>query len=376
VIIFLIFEPMNQSQNQRWFEKYPKVSFGVVLIIAIIFIDYLSALIFIPEDYNSFRTADPFYHHGLLPNHRSKNIWGDRIFEICTNSLGFKDQSCRRVGLSANKKRIIFIGDSFTESMGMTWEESFAGIVSAKLPDDEILNAGVVSYSPKLYYLKTKYLIENIKLKFDELYVFIDNSDPLNEITYEDFSPYFDKPLKKFGYSLKRYLFRNSYLYYSVSGEIMKSIKLPVTARWNPMSGTAMLDELAMAKNDFIAAMLNWSFTPSLFDKWGRKGLLLAGDNMQKLTDLCRQNNILLTVVIYPWPSLIEKRDLNDVQVEFWKTFCEKNNLRFVNLYPCFINVEEPVKVIQKLFIPGDVHWNKEGNKLVAEKILDEINGK
>jgi len=97
---------------------------------------------------------------------------------------------------------------------------------------------------------------------------------------------------------------------------------------------------------------------------------------MQKLTDLCRQNNILLTVVIYPWPSLIEKRDLNDVQVEFWKTFCEKNNLRFVNLYPCFINVEEPVKVIQKLFIPGDVHWNKEGNKLVAEKILDEINGK
>ncbi len=367
---------MNQSLKNRWFEKYPTFSLVVIVIIAVIIVDFISALIFIPEDYNSFRTADPYYHHGLLPNRHARNIWGDRIFDIYTNSLGFKDQSAEILALNPDKKRIVFIGDSFTESMGMTWEESFAGIISSQLPDREILNAGVVSYSPKLYYLKTKYLIENVKLKFDELYVFIDNSDPLNELTYEDFEPYNDKALKKAGYKIKRYLFSHSYLYYSVSVKIMENRKSPVAARWNPMSGAAVLDELSVEEKDFIAAMLSWSYTPSLYEKWGRRGLQLAGENMQKLSDLCKQNNIRLTVVIYPWPSVIEQRNLNDVQVGFWNDFCEKNNIPFINLYPDFMTGEEPARIIQKLFIPADVHWNKEGNKLVAEKILVEIEGR
>jgi len=364
---------MNQSLKSRWFEKHPTASFVVIIIIAVLIFDFISAFIFIPEDYNSFRTADPYFHHGLLPNRHTSNIWGDRIFEIYTNSLGFKDQSCREVSLNPDKKRIVFIGDSFTESMGMTWEESFAGVIAGQLTDTEILNAGVVSYSPKLYYLKTKYLIENVKLKFNELYVFIDNSDPLNELTYEDFIPYNDKPLKKTGYNIKRYLFSHSYLYYSVATKIMETRKSPVTASWNPMSGAAVLDELSVEENDFIAAMLSWSYNPALYEKWGRRGLQLANENMQQLTDLCRQNNIRMTIVIYPWPSVIEQRSLDDVQVGFWKTFCEKNNLKFIDLYPEFITNEEPVSVIQRLFIPGDVHWNKEGNKLVAEKINEHI---
>jgi hypothetical protein len=367
---------MNQSRNIRWFEKYPSVSFIIIIIIAILIVDFISALIFIPPDYNSFRTADPYFHHSLLPNREAKNIWGDRIFPVHTNSLGFKDQSCREIALTTEKKRIVFIGDSFTESMGMTWEESFAGIIANQLPDTEILNAGVVSYSPKLYYLKIKYLIENVKLKFDELYVFIDNSDPLNELTYEYFKPYEDKFLKKAGYRMKRYLFSHSYLYYSIAAKIMESRKSPVTARWNPQSGAAVLDELSVEENDFIAAMLNWSYTPLLYEKWGRRGLQLAGENMQQLSDLCKQNNIRMTVVIYPWPPVIEQQNLNDVQVGFWKTFCEKNSLPFIDLYPEFITGEEPAKIIQRLFIPGDVHWNKEGNRLVAEKILEKMKRK
>ena len=228
----------------------------------------------------------------------------------------------------------------------------------------------------KLYYLKVKYLIENVKLKFDELYVFIDNSDPLNELTYEDFIPYNDKPLNKIGYNLKRYLFSHSYLYYSVAVKIMENKKSPVAARWNPMSGAAVLDELSVEQNDFIAAMLSWSYTPALYEKWGRRGLQLANENMQQLADFCKQNNIRLTIVIYPWPSVIEQRNLNDVQVGFWKSFCERNSLHFINLYPDFITVEDPVKVIQQYFIPGDVHWNREGNKLVAERILKELSNR
>jgi hypothetical protein len=364
---------MNSKQNGRWFEKHPAIVFSLFIVGGILAIDFVCSVFIIPEDYNSFRAPNPNYHHDLLANQESKNIWGDRIFNIYTNSLGFKDKSCRKVTLTTDKKRILFIGDSFTESMGMTWEESFIGVLSEKLKEVEILNAGVVSYSPKLYYLKVKYLLEYVRLKFDELYVFIDNSDPLNEITYQDFEPYDKNAMKKFGYIVNRFLFTHSYLYYSISGKITSNRKSRVTESWNPVSGQSVLDEFSKEDANFIAATLNWSYSPDIFEKWGKKGLQLAAENMQKLCDKCNQNNIKVTVVIYPWPSMIVNKDINNVQVIFWDNFCQKNNLRFLNLYPKFISGEDPKEVIRKYFITGDVHWSEEGNRHVADILKNYI---
>ncbi|MCD4683503.1 MAG: hypothetical protein K8R86_09500, partial [Bacteroidales bacterium] len=282
---------MKSRKSGRWFEKYPNATFAIILIFAIIILDFISALIFIPENYNSFRCPHPYYHHGLLPNRHDENIWGQKVFKVFTNSLGFKDMECRDIEKDSDKNRILFIGDSYTEGVGMTWEESFVGILDASLPDIEIFNAGVVSYSPKFYYLKTKYLIEKKGLKFDELYVFIDNSDPLNEITYEDFEPHDENSFIRFRFQARRYLYTYSYLYYSISNKINSSKRNPVTARWNPVCGESMIDELEVENSEFIAAILNWSYTKSYYDKWGKKGLELAEKNMELLSDLCKINN-------------------------------------------------------------------------------------
>jgi len=367
---------MKSKQYGRWFERHPAIIFSIFIVVGILLIDYVSSVFFIPEDYNSFRVPNQYYHHDLLTNQESMNFWGDRIFNIYTNSLGFKDKSCRSVTLTTDKERFLFIGDSFTESMGMTWEESFAGVLSERLPEVEILNAGVVSYSPKLYYLKVKYLLEQVGLKFDELYVFIDNSDPLNEITYQDFEPNDNNAAKKFGYFVNRYLFKHSYLYYSISEKIISNRKSHVTESWNPVSGQSVLDEFSKEDARFIAATLNWSYSPDIFEKWGKKGLRLAAENMQKLSDLCKQNNIKVTVVIYPWPSIIVNNDINNVQVSFWGNFCQNNNLRFLNLYPMFISGKDTEEIIRKYFITGDVHWSKEGNRYVADILKDHINHK
>ena len=85
---------------------------------------------------------------------------------------------------------------------------------------------------------------------------------------------------------------------------------------------------------------------------------------MNLLSEICKENNIELTVVIYPWPSIIEQRDPYNIQVGFWEKFCEMNNIGFVNFYPNFINETDPNEMIKKYFIPGDVHWNNEGNQI------------
>jgi len=136
---------MELDKNKRWFIRNPNISFGIIILIAIFIIDLISALIFIPEDFNDFRTPHPYYHHDLLPNRNEKNIWGDKSFDINTNSLGFKDKSNRQIQLVPDKERFLFIGDSYTEGVGMIWEESFVGIIDSKFPNIQILNAGVVS---------------------------------------------------------------------------------------------------------------------------------------------------------------------------------------------------------------------------------------
>ena len=75
-----------------------------------------------------------------------------------TNSLGFRDRTVREIPLASKQKRILLIGDSFIEGMGVPYENSVAGILGESLKADatEVLNAAAVSYSPKLYFLKTR----------------------------------------------------------------------------------------------------------------------------------------------------------------------------------------------------------------------------
>lgn len=357
---------MNNTRKKRWIEKHPQTSFIVFLVISIIVLDLISAALFIPYDYNSFRCPNPYFHHGLIPYQATKNKWGDREFDIYTNSLGFKDEACKTIALKSDRKRILFMGDSFTEGVGMSWEESFLGILDKNLSDVEILNAGVVSYSPKLHYLKLKYLIENVSLKFDEVYILIDNSDIMDEITYADFMPYYDNSLKKTTYKLRRYFFKNSYIYYTISYYINKNRRNPIAESWNPFSGQSIVDESAVQDDDFIAATLDWSYTIEKYEKWGKKGLELATQNLDKIYELCQSNHIRINLVIYPWPNLIQRHDLDNIQVQYWEEYCSRKNIYLLNLYPAFINGGISAEVINRYFIPGDVHWNKEGNKYIA----------
>jgi len=360
---------MNTATKKRWFEKHPRANFIAFLIISIVILDIISATLFIPFDYNSFRCPDPYFHHGLIPNQATKNKWGDKEFEIFTNVLGFKDHSCRIIPLQSNKKRIVFIGDSFTESVGMNWEDSFVGILAKEIPDIELLNAGVVSYSPKLHYLKIKYLIENVSLQFDEVYVLVDNSDILDELTYRNFEPYDQNTIKKLGYKLRRYFFHHSYIFYSVINYINQNQRNEITKSWNPFSGNSITDESALQDDDFIGATLDWSYKKEKYERWGKEGLELAGENMDKLHELCGSNRVKMKVVIYPWPNLIQRGDLNNIQVQFWEIYCKEKNIEFINLYPAFIQNGKTETMVKKYFIPGDVHWNEKGNRYVAALI-------
>jgi hypothetical protein len=71
------------------------------------------------------------------------------------------------------------VGDSFTEGVGVPYEETFVGLGSA-FPNLDVLNAGVSDYGPSVYYLKTKYLLD-LGLQVNEIIVYVDISDVADE---------------------------------------------------------------------------------------------------------------------------------------------------------------------------------------------------
>jgi len=54
---------------------------------------------------------------------------------------------------------------------------------------------------------------------------------------------------------------------------------------------------------------------PELMAEWGRRGLQLATENMDKIVDLCREWQCKVTVVVYPWPDDVALGDRNSMQV-------------------------------------------------------------
>ena len=79
--------------------------------------------------------------------------------------MGFKDRSNQHIKVNTDlNKRIIINGDSFTEGLGVEYENSFVGIIENKITSEfdnfTVLNAGLSSYSPIIYLSKLNYLIK------------------------------------------------------------------------------------------------------------------------------------------------------------------------------------------------------------------------
>jgi lysophospholipase L1-like esterase len=316
--------------------------------------------------YMEIRTQHHYYHHGLKPCKSSlfEEVVSGRGYPLTTNSLGFKDSSIRQVPLKVDKKRILFIGDSFTEGIFVPYESTFTGQIAKYRQDLDILNAGVSSYCPLTYYRKVDYLINKVNLKFNELFVFIDISDIQDEYVYNDLESYTPSMEASF---LNDYFFEAKRFAYNLLEQIIK--KHSEKIRIMGARGMWTLNQRFYDK-------YNINIREEDVRKWAVKGMAHAQENMQKLVNLCKKNNIPLTIVVYPWKAQIYAKDIPSKQETIWSSFAQKNGIGFLDLFPAFINNESPEIIFDKYFFPGDDHWNDSGHALVAKIVLDYMKEK
>jgi hypothetical protein len=266
--------------------------------------------------------------------------------------------------------------------VGFPFEETFAGEIAAALAASsvDVLNAAAVSYAPSIYYRKVRHLVEDVGLDFDELVVFLDVSDVWDEARVYDVdehdrvvaSPDFpaiwlgdipDAPPAK---RLRSWLVAHS-LIARLADTVATAIEAAGTAP-RPCPGTDATPIAAVTN----VQTASWTFDPAAFESWGKRGLARAQENMARLADLLRHHGRAMTVVVYPWPDQIMRRDRASLQVTAWRDWAAERHVRFVDLFPDLVDAGEPRAVVERYFIPCDVHFNAAGHRLIAEAFLRE----
>ena len=371
------------------FQKHPRITIITFVLCFYLIVDLALGLIFQNLDYNSFRVRHFYYHHGLLPNQTAFASWSGISYPMFTNSVSCRDKEVRTIKPYSSEKRILFIGDSHTEGVGLPYNETFAGILQNRLENTgkEILNASAVSYSPKIYFLRTKYLLDIQKIHVNEVFVFIDISDLQNELVYENFTPSEPGVWKLCWFKINTIIMRHSFTAKQIKRlrerielyRFMKRAAIFDSYRTTGIRYTDALslyagffssfDDKILLSNPKFHGVGEWIYDPE-FRKLAEKGLKLGQENILRLSELCRQKNIPLTLSVHPWQEQIAHRDTSDMYVESWRKFCNINKIRFINLYPAFIYPKTSLVFGNDFFLPNDNHWNKAGNLIVADELM------
>ncbi len=382
-----------------------------------------------PKD--DFRIAHGIFHHTLKPNYNGIGFWGPGnyrgygTYHVCTNGSSFKDR-CENVGVIEKSFDIGFIGDSFTEGVGMPFEKSFVGMVAKQYPELKIANLGVVSYAPSIHLAKLKEFYKQ-GYSFKNVIVFIDIGDVQDEaLTYEVVN---GKVLSRhsqlpdgFIPKLRRYASRllpltgfawNKIKDYAESSRVdskteqnivNQTVTSPQTGRSIQTEGkqnkelettSPSVQAPALTALVSLPAMPNapkegvsiyepgytrsaWTFNPnsSGYGPDGIQGTINKMKNtMQELYELTRANGSTLSIGVYPWPGQIKYDVENSLQVQIWKEFCTTRCKHFYNAFPAFFKEKAQIgedALLFKYYMGGDMHFNALGNAVIAETIINE----
>lgn len=319
------------------------------------------------------RVRDPVFHHGLRRDFAWNDSFGPVRFQEISNSLGLRDGERRKVVPVADQPRLLLVGDSFTEGVGVPWEETFAGRLQAALKPRgvEVLNAGVASYTPLLERIKVRYLYEQEGLRFDRLILFLDLSDLKDDLFYEEdelgrarlipYGPFASQA--GWGLWVERLSdFSETRIEpnFILLGALARNLKIPLRQASRKELGA---QGIFTGLPDFVRDY-EWGTSP--LQEITERGMKKCGKNLAGLVDYLRARGIPMTLVIYRWPQYRMPAEGESRYQQHWRKWAGEQGVNFIDLFRLF-DGREP---IAQWHLPGDDHWSARGHEEVAKALL------
>jgi hypothetical protein len=350
-----------------------QISIGIIVFLLI---DYLFGdLLFNSHFKKNVYERNKNYLYNFKKNLNVKNYnYGYKNYQLCTNEFGAID-SCNKQ--NPNKKKIdyVFIGDSFVEGLGIEFEDTFFGLLKERNTDSSFLNLGVSGYSPSIYYHKLKFFYEK-GFKFSEVFVFLDTSDIFDEI-YR----YRENEKNELTFLLTNDEINNLL---DKKKKIIKDIHSNFPGSFFLLSNIIkLLPNFDYLQNYYLNLMVNHSFGEWVNSEGNLYPKNKLNDSLkknsvfvEKIVKIANENKSKITFVLYPWPGQLSKGELNNLYNRYWTDFFENKKINYINLNSTFFDMLKKYNsrdLIFKYYIPGDVHFNIIGHKLIFEIINNAL---
>ena len=325
--------------------------------------------------YNCYKYSKNF--HYLQKNCKAKEKWIKNAvaYNVFTDDDGFRFQ-----GKDSKKKTsniAVFLGDSFTYGMGLEYEETFVGIIDKKKENYLIKNLGVQGYSPSVYlYQLTKLKKENILPR--KIFVVLDLSDVFEEASIWKNDNSFEHPVlikersleeidskisfKEKNFKASRFIARKINNFFRkiriMNSKKLKSKKIPGNSYWGNFIHTDLSDT-----------------DQTLWNPIGfSEALKKIEINFIKMSEITKDINAELYIIIYPWPDTLYKGQSKFNWEKYSSNLCSLSKCKkLISLFPEFQDImNNHDNWLTKIFIAGDLHITPFGQKVIAKKILEE----
>jgi len=316
-----------------------------------------------------------FEHKGTTPS-----------YTVITDSLGHRVGK-KKLDQSIEKKKIIFLGDSFTYGFGVNYKDSVPGQIDKKTNNKyDVINFAMPGYSPSINLFKlNKYLNNSKDLKIKKVFYILDLTDVHDEsnrwsnIENIDMPVLIDPNVKneiKNILGIKKKFRTSRFLSYLINKNIRnfrKKIKNTFAENERAKSdtrgtfwGNFTHRKLIDLENDAIYKNM-W---PNDFNI-GLKNIKLK---LKQISDLIKPYNAKFYIVIHPWRETIEYG-----QSEFnWELFA--NEICILTKCSKLISAFDDVRDLKEknslwkteIYFKKDLHFNKKGNDLYSNRIFLE----
>lgn len=310
------------------------------------------------------------YHHGFTPLTHGREIYGPYEVDYFINSLGMRDRSERQISRTKPPKgRVLLLGDSFIDGVGMNFEDTVAGRLLARLSPRgiEVLNGGVASYCPTLIEARLQKWILKDHLEFDLVLVFIDISDVRDEMRYHRNSSGSFQPNDsvEFESAIHADEVKNRPFRAMLESRVEKNFVILGALIRNLRQ---QYEKLPFAGSSMPFEHNRWPSYDGPLNPWVQQALQRQAVSMCKILELSREQKANLAVVVYPGIEQIQDKYAEDRHVRFWRDWTSVQKVTLISLYPDFIKIRHQLN--EYILSPRDSHWNARGAELVATALL------
>lgn len=248
---------------------------------------------------------------------------------INTNSLGLRDYEYS-LTKPINKKRIIFLGDSFTLGWGVPLEATFSKqlerILNEKDSRYEIINMGLGNSNSvmevELFKLKGLQLRPDLVI----LMYFVNDVEPTPKML-----------------RVQYLILKDSYF-------------------------LARLSSFFIKLRTIFDKNFNWhKYYKDLYSP-DSKGLLSAKEAIKSLANLCKNENIKLLIVNIPELHILKGYPFT-FATQYIASLAKEEDIPFLDLYSSFVAYEPSSLWVS----PEDTHANSKANSIIAEEIYKKL---